>query len=94
MIVRARNRRVDYYSLLEQYAKSNSHDGMTRLLVLLVLESLHKRISLITSRRVIPVADWARAAGISGASATNKAKRQTIPAFRMRHRWMIAEEFR
>jgi hypothetical protein len=23
----------------------------------------------------------------------NKAKRQTIPAFRMREKWMIAEEF-
>ncbi|MCE7482166.1 Fic family protein [Microbacterium profundi] len=94
VIVRARNRRVDYYSLLAQYAKSSSHDGMTRLLALLVLESLHKRIALISSRRVIPLADWARAAGISGAAAANKAKRQTIPAFRMRDRWMVAEDYR
>lgn len=94
VIVRARNRRVDYYSLLAQYAKSNSHDGMTRLLALLVLESLHKRIALISSRRVIPLADWARAAGISGAAAANKAKRQTISAFRMRDRWMVAEDYR
>lgn len=94
VIVRARNRRIDYYPLLEDYAQKNSPDGMTRLLVLLLLESLHKRIALITSRRVIPLADWARAAGVSGASATNKARRQTIPAFRMRDRWMIAEEYR
>lgn len=94
VIVRARNRQADYYSLLEQYVRSNSHDGMIRLLVLLVLESLHKRMALIAGRRVIPLADWARATGISGASATNKAKRQTIPAFRMRDRWMIAEGFR
>lgn len=92
-IVRARNRHVDYYPLLERYAATNSHEGMTRLLALLVLESLHKRIALIASRRVIPLADWARAIGISGASATNKAKRQTIPAFRMRDRWMIAEDY-
>ena len=26
--------------------------------------------------------------------AANKAKRQTIPAFRLREKWMIAEEFR
>jgi hypothetical protein len=25
--------------------------------------------------------------------AANKAKRQTIPAFRLREKWMIAEEF-
>lgn len=93
IIVRARNRRVDYYPVLEQYAQTNSHDAMMRLLLLLVLESLHKRIALITSRRVIPLAEWARANGYSGAAATNKAKRQTIPAFRLRDRWMIAEEW-
>lgn len=94
VIVRARNRRSDYYPTLEEYSKKNSHDGMTRLLALLVLESLHKRIALISSPRVVLLADWAREAGISGASATNKAKRQTIPAFRVRDRWMIAEEYR
>lgn len=92
IIVRARNRRQDYYPLLDAYAKTNAHDGMTRYLTLLLLESLHKRIALVTSRRVIPLADWARAVGIRGNAATNKAKRQTIPAFRMRDRWMIAEE--
>lgn len=94
VIVRARNRHIDYYPQLEQHAKSNDHGGMTRLLAMLLLESLHKRIALLTSRRIISLADWARAVGMSGASATNKAKRQTIPAFRMRDRWMIAEEYR
>ena len=90
VIVRARNRRVDYYPLLDGYAKTDRHDGMTRLLALLLLESLHKRIALITSPRVIPLADWARTNGVRGNIATNKAKRQTIPAFRLRDRWMIA----
>ena len=94
VIVRARNRQQDYYPVLDTYAKTNAHGGMTRLLALLLLESLHKRIALVTSRRVIPLADWARAAGVRGNVATNKAKRQTIPAFRLRDRWMIAEEYR
>ncbi len=94
VIVRARARQSDYYPLLERYAKTNAHDGMTRLLALLLLESLHKRIALMTSRRVIPLADWARAAGVRGTVAANKAKRQTLPAFRMRDRWMISEEHR
>ncbi|MDT0157807.1 hypothetical protein Q9R19_09240 [Microbacterium sp. ARD32] len=50
VIVRARNRHVDYYPLLEQYSKHDNHEGMTRLLALLLLESVHKRIALITSR--------------------------------------------
>lgn len=93
LIVRARNRQHDYYPLLDAYAKTGDHGGMTRLLALLLLESLHKRISLATSRRVIPLADWARANGIRGTVAANKAKRQTIPAFRIGDRWMIAEDY-
>lgn len=94
VIVRARNRHRDYYPLLEQYSRTNSHGGMTRLLALLLLESLHKRISLVTRPRVIPLSEWARRSGMGGASAANKARRQTIPAFRLRDRWMISEDFR
>ena len=93
VIVRARKRQADYYPLLEHYAKTDRHDGMTRLLALLLLESLHKRIALITSPRAIPLADWARTNGLRGNIATNKAKRQTIPAFRLRDRWMIAADY-
>lgn len=94
VIVRARNRRSDYYPMLEEYSRKGSHAGMTGLLALLLLESLHKRIAVISSPRVVPLSDWARAVGVTGASATNKAKRQTIPAFRLRDRWMIAEDHR
>lgn len=94
VIVRAKNREREYYSLLAEYGRTDRHDGMTRLLELLLLESLHKRMALLTSRRVIRLADWAREVGVRGNIATNKAKRQTIPAFRLRGRWMIAEEYR
>ena len=94
IIVRAKNRERDYYPLLDNYAKTNHHGPMTTLLALLLQESLHKRIALVTSRRVIPLAQWAKTAEIRGNVAANKAKRQTIPAFRIRDRWMIAEDYR
>lgn len=94
VIVRARGRQTDYYPLLDRYARTDDYGGMTRLLALLLLESMHKRLALITSRRVVPLADWARAQGVRGTVAANKAKRQTIPAFRLRDRWMIAQEYR
>lgn len=94
VIVRARNRQADYYPLLAEYGRTDAHGGMTGLLALLLLESLHKRLTLLQSRRPIPLAQWARDAGIRGNIAANKAKRQTIPAFRLRDRWMIAEEYR
>ncbi len=94
VIVRARSRHSEYYPALDAYARTDRHDAMTRLLALLVLEALHKRIALLTSPKVIPLAEWARATGIRGNVAANKAKRQTIPAFRLRDRWMIAAEHR
>ncbi len=94
VIVRAKNRQVDYYPHLERYAKTGEHGGMTRLLALLLIESLHKRIAMVSSRRIIPLAEWARLADVRGNVAANKAKRQTIPAFRLRDRWVVAEDYR
>ena len=42
----------------------------------------------------IPLVDSARAVGVRSNAATNKAKRQTIPAFRVRNRWIIAPDYR
>lgn len=94
VIVRARSRRSDYYPALDEYSRTDRHDAMTRLLALLVLEAMHKRITMVTSRGVVPLATWAREAGVRGNVAANKAKRQTIPAFRLRDRWMIAGDWR
>ena len=94
VIVRARTRRSDYYPALDQYARTDRYDSMTRLLALLVLETLHKRLVLLTSREVIPLATWAREVGMRGTVAANRAKRQTLPAFRMRDRWMISANHR
>jgi len=54
---------------------------------------LHKRIAILTSERIISLSIWAKNNGIKGNSAVNKAKRQTIPAFRMREKWMISSDF-
>jgi hypothetical protein len=68
-------------------------EGFTELFALLLQESLHKRISILTAKKIIPLALWASQKSIKPNVAANKAKRQTIPAFRMREKWMIAEEF-
>ncbi len=36
---------------------------------------------------------WAANTNVKANVAANKAKRQTIPAFRMREKWMIAEGY-
>jgi hypothetical protein len=69
-------------------------ERFTELFALLLQESLHKRISILTAKKIIPLALWASQQGVKPNVAANKAKRQTIPAFRLREKWMIAEEFR
>jgi hypothetical protein len=69
------------------------YGGFTELFALLLQEALHKRITILSSRKIIPLAIWAAHNGIKPNVAANKARRQTIPAFRLREKWMIAEEF-
>lgn len=93
IIIRGKSKHTDYYPLFDEYRRSQKFDGFTELFALLLLESLHKRITLLTKPKVITVSQWAKNNGVAGNSAANKAARQTIPAFRMNEKWMIAEDF-
>lgn len=66
---------------------------LTSLLALLLIESLHKRIAYLTSRRIVPLSGWANAARLNPSTVLNKAKRQTLPAFRVRGKWMIGADY-
>ena len=57
-----------------------------------MIEALYRRITKLTAKKIIPVADWAKNNDINLQSATNKAIRGTIPAFRVRGHWMIDKE--
>jgi len=93
VIIRAKGRRTHYYPLFDQYAKTGRHDGLTTLLSLLLRESLHKRIAYLSGSRTVPLPVWAKAHAVPGNVAANKARRQTIPAFRLRDRWVIPADF-
>ena len=68
-------------------------DGFTQLFAVLLQEALHKRITMLTAKKIIPLSLWAKQNGIKPNIAANKAKRQTIPAFRLREKWMIDEGY-
>lgn len=93
IIIQSKSKHTDYYPLFDDYRRTDNYTGFTNLFASLLMESLHKRIALLTSPRIIPVAQWAKDNGIKGNIAANKAARQTIPAFRMNGRWMIAAEY-
>ena len=67
--------------------------GFTGLFALLLQEALHKRITILTAKKIIPLSIWAAQNATKPNVAANKAKRQTIPAFRLREKWMIDADY-
>lgn len=83
----------EYYPALDEYTKSGKIDKLTDLFAGLLTEALHRRKAQLTARKIVTVADWAKANGVGLQSATNKAIRGTIPAFRVRGHWMIDRDY-
>lgn len=94
IIIQNKSKHSDYYPLFEEYRKNSRFDGFTELFALLLMESLHKRIALMTSPKVINLSAWAKANGVAGNVAANKAARQTIPAFRLHEKWIIPADYK
>ena len=83
----------EYYPALDEYTKTNKADKLTELFASLLIEALYRRIAKLTAKKIVPVADWAKNNSINLQSATNKAIRGTIPAFRVRGHWMIDKDY-
>ena len=94
IIIRSKSKTTDYYPLFDKYVLTAKYDGFTALFAALLTEALHRRITLLTAPKITPLAKWALDNGVAGNIANNKALRQTIPAFRLRERWMIAADYR
>jgi Fic family protein len=92
IIIQNKSKHSEYYPLFNNYPTTMKFGGFTQFFALLLQESLHKRITMITAKKIIPLSVWASQNKIKANVAANKAKRQTIPAFRLREKWMIAEE--
>ena len=94
IIIQNKSKHTDYYPLFDEYMRTNQCDGFVELFALLLMESLHKRIALLSSPKIVKLAEWARWNGIAGNVAANKAARQTIPAFRRGGTWMISSDYK
>ena len=94
IIIQNKSKRTDYYPLFDEYRRSNKYDGFTNLFAYLLMESLHKRITLLTSPKIIRLSEWAKQNNVAGNIATNKAARQTLPAFRMSGIWRIGADYK
>ena len=93
IIIPNKGKKTDYYPAFTVYSSTGKYDDFTNLFAGLLIESLYKRISILSATKIITLSKWAKANNIAGNVASNKAKRGTIPAFRMRDRWMISADY-
>lgn len=93
VMIPAKNKFQEYYPALDAYDRRNSMTELEEYLGTLILEALHKYIAVMSGVKIIPVTEWAKLNNVSPTSVLNKAKRQTVPAFRRRGVWMIPAEF-
>lgn len=82
-----------YYDTFKEY--QNSHrkktSGMENVMALALKESLHKRIAYLKGMNIVSLAEYAKKKNESHSALLNRAKRQTIPAFREKGVWKIGE---
>lgn len=89
IIVANKSKYDEYYPALEAYVRTDKCDEPVELFAKLLIEALHRWIAMLTAKKIIPLAEWARQNGEDVQATTNKAARGTIPGFRVRDHWMI-----
>jgi Fic family protein len=82
-----------YYKAFRQYEDDGNQKPMQYVLFLAIAESLHKRIAYLEGAENIELSEFAKKSNISIHSLINKARRQTIPAFREKGVWKIRSDF-
>jgi Fic family protein len=80
-----------YYKTLKNYQLMNEKSGLEKIVYLLLQESLHKRLAYLKSKSIVRLSDYAEKQNEKLSILLNKAKRQTIPAFRERGVWKIGK---
>ncbi len=90
IIIRDKEKKIYYKAFKKyQFGKTKATKEMEDVLTLALFESLHKRITYLEGKKVIFLSEYAKIEKISLSMLLNKAKRQTINAFRERGVWKI-----
>ena len=88
LIVRNKEKK-EYYKAFNDYRNSKKSQTMEKVVVLALMESLHKRITYLAGESIVPLSDVIRDQHVSPSAVLNAARRQTIPAFREKGVWKI-----
>ncbi len=95
IIIRDKEKAV-YYKSFGEYRNSNKKKTsiMDKVLSSALMESFHKRIAYLNGEKIIRLAEYAEKKKQPLNIFLNKAKRQTIPAFREKGVWKIGSEYK
>lgn len=88
IIIRDKEKQL-YYKTFQEYKDHKKTIGMEKVLYLSLLESLNKRIAYLSGDKIISLSDYAKDTNQSLKILLNKAKRQTVSAFREKGVWKI-----
>lgn len=84
----------EYYQAFSDYRDKKNTKTMEKIIVLAIMESLHKRITYLKGNKIIKLVDYAKSINKPAPTVLNAAKRQTIPAFREKGVWKISQDFK
>lgn len=83
----------NYYAAFGDYREKDATETMEKILTLAVTESLHKRIAHLQGATIIRLSDYVKQNRLSAPALAIAAHRQTIPAFREKEIWKIAQDY-
>jgi len=91
IMIRDKEKKI-YYKSFGDYRDDKNIKTMSKIIVVGLMESLNKRIAYLKGDTIIPLVDYAKKNNIKSSVLINSARRQTIPAFREKGVWKIAEK--
>lgn len=92
IIIRDKEKKA-YYDGFNEYRNDKRTKKTDRLIVLAIMESLHKRIAYLKAEKILQLSEYAKRHDQSINALINAARRQTIPAFREKGVWKIGESY-
>lgn len=92
IIIRDKEKQT-YYKSFGEFRDKRKSTTLDKVIASALMESLNKRITYMKGEKIIRLSDYAKKYDLSLSVLLNKAKRQTIPAFREKGVWKIGEGF-
>jgi len=78
-----------YYECFRAYDEKKDIKKMSRIVMLALMESFHKRIAYLKGQKIVSLKEFSQSSDRSFNALLNSAKRQTISAFRENGVWKI-----